>query len=149
MPMPQIPSMIKTQSFDKDGKEINARDLHGRELPPGVDLTGPKSMAGSVAASKVLAGGGTIQDALDAAIKARNAEKEQSEPAQPAGQGSVPNPDLEDMIRYIHAIARLHSGRFEDLTTQGMFEVAMLCPYPVESFETWQEKMNVLRGNVK
>jgi len=136
--------MITTQSFDKDGKEINARDLNWRELPQGVDLTGPKSMAGSVAASKVLADGGTIQDALDAAIKARNAEK--AEPAQPAGQGSVPNPELEDMIRYIHAIARLHSGRFDDLTVQGMCEVAMLCPYPVESYEAWQEKMNVLRG---
>ena len=146
MPMPQIPSMIKTQSFDKDGKEINARDLHGRELPPGVDMTGPKSLAGSVAASKVLSDGGTIQDALDAAIKARNAEKAADQSSPPMDTG-VPNPELEDMIRYIHAIARLHSGRFEDLTTQGMFEVAMLCPYPVESFETWQEKMNVLRGN--
>ena len=144
MPMPQISSMIKTQSFDKDGKEINARDLHWRELPPGVDMTGPKSLAGSVAASKVLSDGGTMQDALDAAINARNAEKAEDQSRPP-----IDNPELEDMIRYIHAIARLHSGRFEDLSVQGMFEVAMLCPLAVEPYENWRDKMNVLRGNVK
>ena len=144
MPMPQFASVIKTQAFDRDGKKISARDLNPKELPPGVDMTGPKSLAGSVAASKVLEAGGTMQDALGAAINARNAEKAADQTRPP-----IDNPELEDMIRYIHAIARLHSGRFEDLTTQGMFEVAMLCPYPVESFETWQEKMNVLRGNVK
>lgn len=135
--------IIKEEVRDKDGKIVDSHDLNPRELPKGVDMTGPKSMAGSVAANDVLKNGGTIQDALDAAIKARNAEKERiPEPAQ-LGE---PNQELEDMIRYIHAIARLHSGRFEDLTPQGMFEVAMLCPYPVESFESWREKMNVVRG---
>jgi hypothetical protein len=139
--------MIKEQAFDKDGKETTARDLNWKEVPPGVDLTGPRGLAGSVAASAVLSAGGTIQDALDAAIKARNAEKaaDQSRPPMDIGV-PPPNPDLEDMIRYIHAIARLHSGRFDELTIQGMFEVAMLCPYPVEPYETWLEKMNVLRG---
>jgi len=141
MPMPQFASVIRTQAFDRDGKEISARDLNPKELPPGVDMTGPKSLAGSVAASKVLEAGGTMQDALDAAINARNAEKAADQSRPP-----IDNPELEDMIRYIHAIARLHSGRFEDLSVQGMFEVAMLCPLAVEPYENWRDKMNVLRG---
>jgi hypothetical protein len=142
--MPKLESIIKEEFRDKDGKEISARDLNPKELPPGVDMTGPKSLAGSVAASKVLEAGGTMQDALGAAINARNEEKAADQSRPP-----MDNPELEDMIRYIHAIARLHSGRFEDLSVQGMFEVAMLCPLAVEPYETWRDKMNVLRGNVK
>ena len=142
--MPKLESIIKEEFRDKDGKEISARDLNPKELPPGVDMTGPKSLAGSVAASKVLEAGGTMQDALGAAINARNKEKAADQSRPP-----MDNPELEDMIRYIHAIARLHSGRFEDLSVQGMFEVAMLCPLAVEPYENWRDKMNVLRGNVK
>ena len=138
--------LIKEEVRDRAGNLVDSHDLNPRQLPKGVDMTGPRSMAGSVAASDVLKNGGSVQDALDAAIKARNAEKAADQSRPPL---DVPNPELEDMIRYIHAIARLHSGRFEDLTPQGMFEVAMLCPYPVESFEAWREKMNVIRGDEK
>lgn len=143
--MPKEASIIKEEVRDKDGNIVVNRDLNPRELPQGVNMSGPRSLAGSVAANEVLKNGGSVQDALDAAIKARNAEKEQAQvPSTQIGEG---NPELEDMIRYIHAIARLHSGRFEDLTPQGLFEVAMLCPYQVEDFETWRAKMEVLRGN--
>jgi hypothetical protein len=131
-------SPISVKHLDAAGNVVTSRQLNPREIPAGIEMRNPRSLAGSVAANEVLNNGGTIRDALDAAIKARQAEREEP-PILPD------NPELEDMIRYIHAIARLHSGRFEDLTPQGMFEVAMLCPYPIESFESWREKMNVLR----
>jgi len=117
------------------------RKLHPRETPPGVDLMSPQGMAGSIAAADVLKNGGKIDDAIDAAVKARSKVQEVQQQQEQAA-----SPEIEIMLRYIHAIARLHSGRFEDLTPQGMLEVAMLCPYPVNSYEEWKQRLAVIEN---
>jgi len=113
----------------------------GESLPPTVNMMSRKGLMGSVAAQQVLSAGGKIEEAVEAARKARLGTPEEPEQAAPEL-----SPELEEMIRYVHAIARLHSGRFEDLTPLGMLEVAMLCPYPVCSLEEWREKMNEATG---
>ena len=129
---PLIDEVITT----RDGKR-SERKLHPREVAAGVDLMSPQGMAGSVAANDVLKNGGTIDQAIDAAVAARNKAPEvQPEPEL--------DPEMSLMLRYIHSIARLHSGRFEDLTPQGMIEVAMLCPFPVNSYEDWKLRIQQL-----
>jgi hypothetical protein len=133
--VPLIDEVIRS----RDGKVVE-RKLHPREVASGVDLMSPRGIAGSVAANDVLKNGGTIDQAIDAAVAARNKAPE-SQPDQP----DVPlDKEMELMLRYIHSIARLHSGRFEDLTPQGMLEVAMLCPYPVNSYEEWKMRIEQL-----
>ena len=129
---PLIDEVITT----RDGKKVE-RKLHPREVAAGVDLTSPQGIAGSVAANDVLKNGGTIDQAIDAAVAARN----KAPVAEPEVQL---DPEMELMLRYIHSIARLHSGRFEDLTPQGMLEVAMLCPYPVNNYEEWKMRIKQL-----
>ena len=129
---PLIDEVIRS----RDGKVVE-RKLHPREVAAGVDLMSPQGMAGSVAANDVLKNGGTIDQAIDAAVAARN----KAPVAEPEVQL---DPEMELMLRYIHSIARLHSGRFEDLTPQGMLEVAMLCPYPVNNYEEWKMRIKQL-----
>jgi hypothetical protein len=132
--IPLIDEVIRS----RDGKIVE-RKLHPREVASGVDLMSPRGIAGSVAANDVLKNGGTIDQAIDAAVAARNKAPE-------IQQDDPMDPEMELMLRYIHAIARLHSGRFEDLTPKGMLEVAMLCPYPVTAYEEWKQKVGVVSG---
>lgn len=123
-----------------DGQVISERGLGANEIPPPI-VPSSRNMNGAIAASEVLSHGGGIRDALDAAVKARS---ETSDAPGGASDGPPADPETLAMIRYIHAIARLHSGRFEDLTPLGMLEVAMLCPYPVCSLDEWREKMRAV-----
>lgn len=134
--IPLIEEVITT----RDGKKVE-RKLHPRDVAAGVDLMSPKGMAGAVAANEVLKNGGTVDQAIDAAVAAREKSPEQA----PREEVKI-EPEMELMLRYIHSIARLHSGRFEDLTPQGMLEVAMLCPYPVNSYEDWKMRIAAIGG---
>jgi hypothetical protein len=136
-----LSTIIKEEVRDAKGNLISEASLNS--LPPTIDLSSRKARMGVAAAQEVLSAGGSMNEALDAAVKARNALKQQREAEEEQELPSNPaNPELEELIRYVHAIAKLHSGRFEDLTPRGMLEVAMLCPYPVCSFDDWKVKIN-------
>jgi len=136
-----LSTIIKEEVRDAKGNLISEASLNS--LPPTIDLSSRKARMGVAAAQEVLSAGGSMNEALDAAVKARNALKQQREAEEEQELPSNPaNPELEELIRYVHAIAKLHSGRFEDLTPRGMLEVAMLCPYPVCSFDDWKAKIN-------
>lgn len=104
-----------------------------------------RGLWGSIAAQQVLSDGGDMKQALDACVKARMGTAD--DPGVPEDvPAQATDPEMIDFVKYIHATARLHSGRFEDLTVQGMLEVAMLCPYPIVDFETWRQKMSSSTG---
>ena len=138
---PVITRVVK----DRNGAVVEDRPLGERESPPSFDLgTSRKSIMGAVAAQQVLTAGGKLDEAVTAALKAREGTPE--EPIQDEDPGQELEPGVKEMIKYVHAIGRLHSGRFEDLSALGMLEVAMLCPYPVCSFDEWRQKVRVATG---
>ena len=140
-PQPVITRTVK----DREGNLIENRALGERESPTNVDMTtSRKALMGAVAAQQVLSAGGKLDEAVTACLKAREGTPE--EPIKADEPEQELDPTLRDMIKYVHSIARLHSGRFEELTPLGMLEVAMLCPYPVCSFEEWKQKIKVATG---
>lgn len=135
-------SWITETVTDKDGKAVTKK-LGDMEVPPGINMVGDRRrIMGAVAAQQVLSAGGSTNDAIDAAIKAQRAIPEEAKEPEATGM----DPELEKMIRYVHAIMRLTNGHYEDLTPLGMLEVAMLCPHPVVSFEAWKQKMTEATG---
>ena len=131
---------ITEELKDRDGKVIT-RELGALEVPPSIDLTDRRKLAGAVAAQQVLTAGGSTNEAIDAAIKAQRGTPE------PVLENNKPvDPELEQMIKYAHAIARLSNGNYDDLTPLGMLEVAMLCPHPVVPFEDWKARMKAATG---
>lgn len=137
-----LAQIISEEVRDKSGKVVDSKGLGS--LPPSIDLSDRVGMAGVTAAQVVLSEGGTMKDAVDAAIKARRSIQEAPPIKEELKASNPDNPELESLIRYVHSIARLHSGRFEDLTPIGMLEVAMLCPYPVVDYETWKAKISMV-----
>ena len=99
---------ITEEVKDKDGKVVS-RQLDERELPLGVNMS-RRAVLGAMAAQAVKDAGGSEKDALDAAIKSRNSVPDE----EAAPKAPELTPEIEAMIKYVHAIARLHSGRFED-----------------------------------
>jgi hypothetical protein len=123
-----------------DGKETKRDFGHGP--PPGVNLMSRRGVMGSMAAQQVLSAGGKIEEAVEAARKARLG----TPPEEPGQDDAGMDPELGMMIRYIHAMCRLTNSDFDELSPKGLLEVAMLCPHPVVSFEAWKQKMAEATG---
>ena len=141
MPKLDLSKIIKEEVRDSKGNLISEENMSA--LPPTVNLTSRKGMAGVVAAQTVLASGGNIQQALDAAVKARESiqQAQDKEPTR-----TREDEELETLMSYMKSVARLQNGKFDELTPRELLEVTMLCPYPVCSIDEWKAKMKLVTG---
>lgn len=146
----QKKNVFHVESKAPDGRTVTeALDVRDRRIAWNANSI---QMEAAIAAADVQKAGGSVEEMLEAARKAANDKGGIPDPLPEAsGRPDGVVPQLDRFHRWMLAVARLGSGRFDGLSKAELLDVVCLVQNPVTPFDQWQELIGLAEnaGNPK